>query len=165
MATEKFFQVDPYNEEHLLLIEQFEKENEIMIKTSDYLKKLRSLKSQEEYIEEKKNKNEINENLFLEDNSKIKDLCYIKAEKDRKTCTISFSPIKNRIKNRTLISLATDYALNMLNMEEVFILADLEDKNMIDNLENKGFENLGEENKSLVFLKEKENKKEMQRKI
>ena len=98
----------------------------------------------EEYEQHKKLSNEVRESLFLESSSKIKDICYIEGERDIKTCNISFPPIKTKLKNRRLISLATDYSIHTLGMKEIFIKTASNDRNMIENLEAKGFESLGE---------------------
>ena len=50
-------------------------------------------------------------------------------------------------------------------MEEVFIDVEVNDYNMINYLELKGFENLGEENGIILFLKEREEKENSQRMI
>ena len=46
--------------------------------------------------------------------------------------------------------------MNILGMVDIFIKANFDDKNMIANLEARGFESLGEENGQLIYLKEKE---------
>ena len=97
--------------------------------------------------------------------SKIKDICYIEGERDIKTCNISFPPIKTKLKNRRLISLATDYSIHTLGMKEIFIKTASNDRNMIENLEAKGFESLGEEKGNVIYLKETEDTLNNQRKL
>ncbi len=84
-----------------------------------------------------------------------------------KSCRIFFAPIKNTGKNRKIISLATEYAFGVLGMEDIFVTipANDKDKILIENLEGKGFENLGEDEGSITYLKEKEiiDKQENQR--
>ena len=58
-----------------------------------------------------------------------------------------------------------NYALNTLGMEEVFLNISSSDKTMINYLDSLGYENLGEENNKIIYLTEREEKKEEQRKI
>jgi hypothetical protein len=156
MNTERLFLVNPYNNTHLKLIDEFETENEISTNTSKYLDSLKDKLTEQEYLNRKRLSNDIEESLFIEVNNKIKDSCHIQGVKDIKTCTITFAPIKTKLRNRRLITLATDYAFNNLGSEEVFIKVIKDDKNMIENLIARGFESLGEEDGVLVFLKEQE---------
>ena len=135
MNTEKLFLVNPFDVKHLSMIDDFETENEINTKTSEFLTRLTKTMSKEEYEEFKKTANELEESLFIEENNKVKDSCHIHGEKDIKSCNISFAPIKTKLRNRRLLTLATDYALENLGMMEVFINTTHDDKNMIANLE------------------------------
>ena len=71
-------------------------------------------------------------------------------------CKIYFSPTPEKIRTRNLLNLATDFALNTLGMESVFVVTDSNDKVMHYNLESSGYENLGLENNSVIYLKERE---------
>lgn len=159
MSTEKFFIADPYNDEHIKAFNQFESSNGINTKTGAYLKQTRQSLSKEKYDSLQKKQNEIEQSLFLQDDLVIKDSCHIKGEKDIKICTLFFAPLNFKSKNRKLLSLATDYAFNVLGMEEVFVSTAYDDKNLQDILINKGFENLGETEGNITFLKERENQK------
>ena len=165
MSIERLFLLDPYNDKHISMIKDFEQENDLSNKISENIGKIRSSISKENYEENKKKQNEISENLFLEKNMKISDCCYINGEKDIKTCRITFYPLKNKILKRKLALYASNYALNSLGMEEVFLNIDPDDKSMINYLDSNGFENLGEENNKIIYLKEKDLEKEIQRKI
>lgn len=165
MSIERLFLLDPYNDKHISMIKDFEKENNLSSKISENIGKIRSSISKETYLSNKKNNNEISENLFLEKGLKITDCCYIQGEKDIKTCRITFYPLKNKVIKRKLAYYVANYALNSLGMEEVFLNVSSSDKTMINYLESLGYENLGEENNKIIYLKEKEEKKEEQRKI
>ena len=165
MSIEKLFLLDPYNDKHISMINNFEKENDLSSKISESIGKIRSSISKNDYLEQKKKSNEINENLFIEKETKIIDCCLIQGEKDIKTCRISLYPLKNKISKRKIVSYVSNYAINTLGMEEVFINVSSDDKSMINYLDSLGYENLGEENNKVLYLKEKEEKKEEQRKI
>lgn len=165
MSIERLFLLDPYNDKHISMIKEFEKENDLSNDISKNLSKIRSSIPQNTYLEKKKNSNEISENLFMEKGLKITDCCYIQGEKDIKTCRINFYPIKSKIIKRKLALYASNYAINTLGMEEVFLNVEPKDKSMINYLESNGFENLGEENNKVLYLREKVEEKENQRKI
>ena len=165
MSIERLFLLDPYNDKHISMIKEFEKENDLSSKISENIGKIRSSISKENYLNKKKELNEISENLFLEKNLKVIDCCYIQGEKDIKTCRITFYPLKNKILKRKLVTYVANYALNTLGMEEVFLNVNSSDKTMINYLNSLGYENLGEENNRIIYLTERIEKKEEQRKI
>ena len=164
MSIERLFLVDPYDETQRKMLRVFEEENNLKSKTSDYLKTLCTSFPKESYIKSKKESNEIEENLFLEKDSKIIDFCHIQGEKDIKLANISFPFLQNKEHKRKLTILATNYVLEALGMQEVIISLEPEDKNTSIFLENQGLESLGEEKGKILFLKEKEETIKIQRK-
>lgn len=156
LSTEKFFIADPYNEKHIQLFEQFENKHNISTAAPSRLKEIASLYSKTEYQIITKESNNVEQILFLESDGSIVDTCHIQGEKDIKTCTLYFSPINILAKNRPLLTLSLDYAFNVLGMEEIFVATTTTDKNLRENLESRGFENLGEDGGNIIFLKEKE---------
>ena len=162
MSTERFFIADPYNDEHIRLIAGFEETNGITTVTSTLLRNIRQTRTEDKYKEEVKQSNEIHQSLFLQDDEKITDTCHVQAEKDMKSCRIFFAPINMRA--RRLVPLATDYAFEVLGMEDVFVTVDgSTDHELIENLELNGFENLGENDGNIMYLKEKQFDKEQER--
>ena len=119
MSTERFFIADPYNDEHIRLFANFEETNGITTVTSTLLKNIRQTRTEDKYKEEVKQSNEIHQSLFLQDEEQITDTCHVQAEKDMKSCRIFFAPINMR--SRRLVPLATDYAFEVLGMEDVFV--------------------------------------------
>ena len=77
----------------------------------------------------------------------------VQGYKDIKSCTISVA--SNKKKKRKILSLATDYALNTLGMETVYLRINPDDNNVIKYLEDNKFECLGDEKGSIIYLKEK----------
>ena len=155
MSTERFFIADPYNDEHIRLIAAFEEANGITTVTSTLLRNIRQTRTEEKYKEEVKDSNEIHQSLFLQDEEVITDSCHIQAEKDMKSCRIFFAPISTG-RNRKLIPLATDYAFDVLGMEDVFVTisSGSTDHELKENLELNGFEILGEIVGNVMYLKE-----------
>ena len=113
----------------------------------------RGQQTEDEYKEHLAKDNEISLTLFTGQKS-ITDACIIYASKDIKTCNIYFAPLSQK-KKRPIIDLAAEYALNVLGMEEVFVSIKATEKTLIDSLEQ-SFENLGEEDGYVTYLKEKE---------
>ena len=165
MSVKRLFLVDPYNDEHIAMIHQFEDENDIIEKISASLGVLRASMNQDNYQHMKKENNEIEEDLFIEKNYKIEDMCHIHGEKDRKIAKITMAPLKNKEKNRKLLSLATNYVFSSLDFEEVYIEIKDKDKSLKSYLETSGYENLGDEDGKIIFLKDREEEKNMQRMI
>ena len=163
MNTERLFLLDPYNDSHLEKITAFENENNCTDKPSDYIKNIRESISHYDYYDP--NKNELEEIIFTEKSGRITDCCYIQGERDIKKCKVIPLNINDKNRRRHLVELATNYALDTLGMEEVFVSASEDNNNMINYLELKGFENLGEVNGSILLLKEKEEKENSQRMI
>lgn len=163
MSTEKFFIADPYNEEHIKLFHEFEQKNKIKTKTSTYLKEVKRQYSKEEYLEKSKTENKIAQSLFLQLEENIIDSCHIQGEKDTKSARIFFAPILDASKNRPIVSLVSDYAFNVLGMEDIFVFVSIEDKLLKSALEKKDFESLGAEGKMLIYSKSKEEIKEERR--
>lgn len=153
---ERLYILNPYDTSHINLLMNYEQENNVSTKSLESLLKVRETLTEDEYQELIKRSNDIEASLLIEEAGKVKDLCLIQGEKDRKICKLFFTPIVPKTKNRRLLSLATDYALNTLNMESVFVITDESDKVMHRHLEEKGYECLGLENDSVIYLKEQE---------
>lgn len=153
---ERLYILNPYDKNHINLLMNYEKENNVSTKSLEMLLKVRETLSEEEYNELRKKSNDIELSIIIEELGKIKDLCLIQGEKDRKICKLFFSPMTPKTKNRKLLDLASDFALNTLNMESVFVITNETDKTIHACLEEKGYECLGLENDSIIYLKEQE---------
>lgn len=152
MSDRTLFILDLNNKEHLKLFKDYEHKNKLH-NSLDYLK------------DNDLNNIIIKQILFLKDNEGIKDSCFINAEKDKKMCTIEFPNSNKVFRNRTLINYAENYSFNTLGMEEVFIQTKNDNKNLIHNLESKEYENLGDTDGIITFMKEKNFYKEQGRVI
>ncbi|MBQ6404926.1 MAG: hypothetical protein IJJ63_02615 [Bacilli bacterium] len=156
MSVSSLYVVNPYNDTHIQMLNEYEKRNKMSTNLSEQLRQMVFSIPEEEYLKNKKNRNEIEERLFLEKESMMIDSCLIQGEKDIKTGRISLSPKKGITKRRKIVSLAINYALNTLNLEEVFIMIDPTDKETITYLKQNGYECLGEEQGNILFLTEQE---------
>jgi len=156
LSVSSLYVINPYNDTHIKMLNEYEKRNEMSTSLSEQLKQMIFSIPEEEYLKAKKNRNEIEERLFLEKDSTMIDSCLIQGEKDIKAGRISLSPKKGITKRRKIVSLAINYALNTLNLEEVFIMIDPTDKETITYLKQNGYECLGEEQGNILFLTEQE---------
>ena len=161
MSAERLFLVDPYNNEHIQLLKDFEEENNIQIRMSDQLEELRSSITAKEYSSQKREKNEIEENICIEKDSKILDICHLHVEKDIKIGRMNLAPVKEH--NKKLLSFVKEYAFDVLNIEELFLETDKKDKSIISYLESHGYEDLGDEKGKTIYLIEREEEKRIQR--
>ena len=141
MRTEKLFPIDPTNIKQIKLLSEFQKQNGIYTPIGFYNK-------------DDLTRNDIELELVLQKNAKVEDLCHLQGYRDIKSCTLSFAPKKK--KKRKIVTMATNYAIETLGMEEVYLKINPEDENMIDYLNTSNFECLGDEKGSIIFLKEKE---------
>lgn len=109
----------------------------------------------------KDNSNDIYELLYVTSDDKIKYLSILKAQKDIKKCEVLYPKIDSSIQGRDFIINTTDYILESLDMEEVYIKVKENDQSMINNMTKIGYEDLGKEEKYIIYLREKinENKK------
>ena len=144
------FLIDINNKEHIKLIKDYEKKNNL----SNIISYLTSDNS---------NSIIINEILCSKDKDGIKDICFIRAEKDKKTFFIDFVDKNKDIRNKPLIKYAEDYAFKNLGMEEIFIQAKKDNKRLINNIEEEKFDKLWEEYDIITFIKTKELDKEQGR--
>ena len=156
MSTERLFLLDPYSDVHYELMKEFEQKNELTDTITKSIDEIKQAMTKDSYIQSKKENNEFNEILIIIQNGKVKDSCAINGVKDRKSCTISFQPLKIKLKNRNLVTIATNYALNTLGMEEAFTIMPLENQSIMAMLEPQGYENLGIEGNTIMYLKERE---------
>ena len=139
MSTIKLFPLNPKSLSHIKLLEEYRQDNNISTPIGIYQK-------EESFVD-------FSLDLLLEEKKKIKDICHIQGYKDIKSCTISVA--SNKKKKRKILSLATDYALNTLGMETVYLRINPDDNNVIKYLEDNKFECLGDEKGSIIYLKEK----------
>ncbi len=146
---------NPFNEDELNLLKEYEKTNNLHSKILPFLNSIKEAKTKEEYEKSLTEENDIIQSIYIKDGNFIKDCCFLEGKKDIKKCTISFSELQKKAKTRQLLTLVTDYALNTLNMQEVFIILAKDDTNFQQILEANNYENLGDVNGFATYLKEK----------
>ncbi|MDD5888001.1 MAG: hypothetical protein PUC82_00745 [bacterium] len=152
MPKKELLVADPYDEEQLKMLTEFELENDLGSSLTSSLREISSHHSKEEYNQILRSRNEIEQHLLLCDNDKIIDYCSLNAYKDIKSCYLIFPTSKKVSQSKKLISLATQYAVG-LGMLEIFVTANVYDRALHEVLELDGYENLGDENGLTSFVK------------
>lgn len=153
---EKLILINPYNNNHIKLVEEFEQNNHMNSRLSNLLKCQQKQMPEKQNQIEKKQSNAIEEYGMIIEASKVKNICHIQGEKDRKSCQISFSDNNKKNLRRKSIITATNYALSYLGMCEAFIIMDSISKEIESYLIQNGYEGLGKDEKGKsIFLIEK----------
>lgn len=140
MSKESLYLLNLSNQNHIKLLEEFEKENSLSLRENL----------------DNDNPNEIDEIVFLEKDNSIKTLCQIHGERDIKTCNLTLFNTSSMNSTSKLLKYVTSYALELLGMEKIALHLSNKDMNMKSILIENDFEDLGEENGITIFLKERE---------
>ena len=147
MGVTRAIKFEPNNESHNKMLEEFLNEKKDYI---DLLTQIKKAKTNNE-------QNNIDQYIIIELDQEIRDIFHIKGEKDTKICTISCPIQKDEKTNKRNINIASNYALNTLNMEEVFIKILPQQEAIRKYLLNNNYEYLGYgDSNEIIFLKEKE---------
>ena len=104
-------------------------------------------------INKEDNSNEFDKYIYTEKDNQIGSIFLIQCLRDIKTCNVIW--LNADLSRKSIIKDATNYALEILGMEEAFINVANNNPNLIKYLEKNGFESLGEEDGNIIFLKEK----------
>lgn len=149
---------NPYSEEHLMMLQMYENKNGKSSKANEYIEKIRTTYNELDYHSRKKTSNEIEEIVFIEEQSEMIENCYIHGYKDIKTCNIFPSPSINNKQRKKILSIIK-YIKQHLQTYNIFISVDDIDKILIRDLQIQGMEDLGktEDLKKHIFLIEEKN--------
>lgn len=161
MIKTDVFIADPYNENHIKLYKQFEKEKNLPNTASKYLEELSHKYTKEEYNNNLQKSNEIMTSLFVVKDNEISDFCLIKYEKDRKIANVTYPKLEKT--KRKIVSASTEYIFNILSLEEMFVSVNNNDNSITTTLLENGFESLGNTNNMIQFIKEKPIESEIKR--
>ncbi len=165
LSSKKITIANPYDENDIMKMKEFEENNKLEPYVSNYLIEERNNKKKELYDQELRNANETDQIVYVENKNKVMDYCYLHIEKDIKSCYISFCPTIEPNERLKLLEMTTDYAFSILGMEEIFIQISVKDKKTMEHLIVCGYENLGEENGEMSFMRENEIRKETELKM
>ena len=166
MNTKNLFIADPFNDEHIKLFEEFETINNDKKPVYTYLTGIRKAYNSKEAFKKVEDKNnELNVIAFTMADNKMKDYCYIKGEKDRKVCELFFAQLNSAQNSRPIMQRVSKYVLDIMGMEQVYVSLTGDEKKLYSQLINHGYEDIGEVNGKITFIKEKEEEYEMSKVI
>ena len=94
-------------------------------------------------INKEDNSNEFDKYIYTEKDNQIDSIFLIQCLRDIKTCNVIW--LNADLSRKSIIKDATNYALEILGMEEAFINIANNNPNLIKYLEKNEFESLGEE--------------------
>lgn len=157
MSTKKLFRADPFNDEHIKLFEEFERENNEKKPITIYLNDIRKTNNnnKEEYLKREQKSNELNDIAFTKDENRIIDYCYIRGEKDLKLCELFFAQLKSNQNNRPIMQLVSEYVFDIMGMEEVYVSLTDEKEKLYSQLINQGYQDIGDVNGKITLAKGK----------
>lgn len=166
MNTKSLFIADPFNDEHIKLFEEFEKDNNYKKPVITYLTGIRKAYDNKESFKKIESiNNELNIITFTMENNRMKDYCYIKGEKDRKVCELFFAHLNSNPNSRPIMNKVSDYVLNKMGMELLNVSLTADEGKLYSQLTNNGYEDIGEVNGKTTLIKEKEDVYEMSKVI
>lgn len=146
---------NPYNETHIKLFQEYERENKISNTTSEYLQKIKSMMSESDYQQLEHEKPELVQILFLEQDDKIVTAAHLIGEKDRKVCRMAIDNTTLPKYQEKLLQEAENYAFTTLGMEEIVFLQEEGSRITSTYFKNHNFEDLGMESGKNVYMKSK----------
>ncbi|MDD6757319.1 MAG: hypothetical protein PUE33_04575 [bacterium] len=143
---------NPYNDEHIRLIEEYESRNDLKNSTSEYLQKTRYMMSEIDYKQLEQERPEILKTLLLLRGDKIITVAHLVGEKDRKVCQMTIDNTTSPKWQEKMLEEAENYAFTTLGMEEVVLF---QDGTQIPTtyFSNHEFDNLGVEYGMQVYMK------------
>ncbi len=144
---------NPYNEEHIYLLEKYEAKNNLTHTTTQYLKNTKKLMSEIDYRQLEQETPEIVKTLFLQENGNIITVLHLIGEKDRKICRMTIDNTSNFKHQEKLLEEAENYAFTTLGMEEIIILQEKSRSIPSNYFKNRSFEDLGMESNMQVYMK------------
>ena len=94
---------NPYSEEHLMMLLMYESKNGKSTKANEYIEKIRRNNNEIDYHSSKKTSNEIEEIVFIEEQSEMIENCYIHGYKDIKyhsSIAFDFKPMQAKFNGK-----------------------------------------------------------------
>ena len=152
MEVKKVETINPYNQVHMQLMEQFCSENNLY-NILNTIQNISLTLEEEAYKQNYLNCSVIDDYIAIIDGNKITDCCMFHREKDMKKCFLTFPKLQNKksTKDRKIVRGVIEYAIS-IGMEEVFVTASNQDPFLKENLENLGFISLGTEEEITPFV-------------
>lgn len=156
MAKKSLLIANPYDNRHTELIKNYEAASLQDLGVSHALKATKDKYTESGYNDYIRTSNEVEQFLFLEEDSALISGCMLDCYKDIKSCYLTLLPSKNESTKKMMLQATTSYAIKGLGMEEVFINISSSDTRTALTVLESGFEGLGEDNGTNIYLVDKD---------
>ena len=120
LSIKKVFPLDPYDDNQLDMIKEFINNSGIESHYFNMLLDMKNNLSKEQYLDIKKQGNEIEELLIVEEDSKIRGYCHLLGEKDLKIYKLLFPLFYNTYQMSDLQSYGFSLLLDILVGDDDF---------------------------------------------
>ncbi len=157
MASKGLIVVNPYDNNQMKSVASYEANNNLDKAITEPLEDIKKTYTEKEYEDQIRKANEFEQFLFLEDSSNYVAGCMIYCYKDVKSCFLTLLPAKTDSKKREMIKKTIFYAINGLDMEEVFINISSNDNKTALTILELGFEDLGGDNGNNIYMTDRSN--------
>ena len=156
MAKKSLLIANPYDNKHIELIKNYETALFQDHGVSHTIETTKDKYTESGYNDYARTSNEVEQFLFLEEDSTLISGCMIDCYKDIKSCYLTLLPSKNETTKKMMLQVTTSYAIKGLGMEEVFININSSDTKTALAILESSFEDLGEDNGTNIYLVDKD---------
>lgn len=128
----KLLVINPYNDQHILLVKQFENKlnYKLPCQVSDILLKIRKTKTQEEYQKIQQESTTFEENLYLVVDGQLVSSCFVEGNRQTKKAIFSYITLpeyRGYGYATKLLNLSFDYVTSFMGIDTVEL--DIDQKN------------------------------------
>lgn len=157
MATKSLLIANPFDSNHIGLINSYEKDHNLNNAITEKLCEIRDSNQQQEYEFSLRKANELEQFAFIKEDEKVTAGCELHGYKDIKSCYLTLLPATSQKSKKALVQAITQYSFQGLGMEEVFISINSDDNSTSLAIMESGYEDLGEESGITSYIADKNN--------
>lgn len=157
MARQSLLIANPYDNNHIGLINSYEKEHNLNKAITERLCAIRNSNQQQEYESSIRKNTEFEQFVFIKEGETITSGCELHGYRDIKSCYLTLLPANSQKSRKALIQAITQYSFQGLGMEEIFISINSDDNSTALAIIESGYEDLGEESGITSYMADKNN--------
>lgn len=157
MATKSLLIANPFDNNHIGLINSYEKVHNLNKVITERLCTIRDSSQPQEYESSLRKANEFEQFAFIKEDGTITSGCELHGYKDIKSCYLTLLPATSQKAKKALIKAVTQYSFQGLGMEEIFISINSDDNSTSLAIIESGYEDLGEESGITSYIADKTN--------
>lgn len=148
---EKVIVANPYNDDHISMLEEYENNNGISHTTSDYLKNIKNMLSEVDYRQLEQERPEVVTTLLLIRKNEILTMAHLIGEKDRRVCRITVDSTAQPRQQEKLLDESEKYAFGTLGMEDIIYMQEAGNHIPSQYFLNRGYDDLGIEDDMHIY--------------